>query len=200
MRATLKKMATSVALCTTKDSECKTQLSDLEKQLESQIKTRKNTDSWQKKHLANATSLVNLHIQNDILGDVKSADANKHMKGDVCQMQMNEHVWSIHDFVVADNRFCVKGRLAALKTDAASCFDDPDKTKILTHAKNMEDHVAKKDEKDLFDADLDAIIKDVLTMAEATHESENVAPAGTDSGSDATMSTVLLTIMAYASL
>merc|ERR1712046_549580 len=168
MKATLKKMATAVVLCTTKDDECKTQLSDLEKQLEEQIKTRKDKDTWQKKHLANATSLVNLHIRTDILGDVKSADANKHMKGDVCQMQMVEHVWSIHDFVVADNRFCVKGRLKELRTNAESCFDDPDKKNVLTHVKNMEDHV-KKNEKELFDADLDLIIKDVLTMAEATH-------------------------------
>merc|ERR1739838_490699 len=178
MKSTLKKMATSVALCTTKDSECKTQLAGLEKQLTSQIAARKKKDSWQQKHLANATALVNLHIRNDILGDVKSADANKHMKGDVCQMQMVEHVWTIHDFVVADNRICVTGHLAALKANAESCFDDPDRKNILEHVKNLQDHVKKNEEK-YFDADLDAIIKDVLTMAIATHESDNVAPAAT---------------------
>merc|ERR1719316_1981707 len=187
MKATLKKMATAVALCTTKDGECKTQLGALEKQLTSQIAARKTSDSWQKKHLANATALVNLHIRNDILGDVKSADANKHMKGDVCQMQMVEHVWSIHDFVVADNRICVTGRLAALKANAESCFDDPDKKDILTHVKNMQDHV-KKNEENLFDADLDAIIKDVLTMAIATHESDNVGEScDTEHGMKATL-------------
>ena len=166
-------MATSVALCTTKDAECKKQLGDLEKQLTTQIADRKKTDSWQHKDLKQATALVNLHIRNDILGDVKSADANKHMKGDVCQMQMVEHVWSIHDFVVAGNRICVMSRLAALKANAEKCFDDPDKKTILAHVKNMEDHAKNKEEK-FFDADLDLIIKDALKMAQATHESDNV--------------------------
>merc|ERR1712050_286102 len=172
-------MAIAVELCTTKDDECKKQLSVLEKQLDKQLKARADGDAWHKEHLANATALVNLHIQTDILGDVKSADANKHMKGDVCQMQMVEYVWSIHDFVEADNRFCVKGLLADLKANAKFCFDDPDKTNILTHVENMEEHV-KKNEKKLFDADLDLIIKDALTMAIATHESENVPPAKVD--------------------
>merc|ERR1712032_1052691 len=119
-------------------------------------------------------------------GDVTTENAVKHMKGDVCQMQIVESVWSIHDFIVAKNRACAKGRLAELKADAARCFDGNDKATILKHATNMEAHLTKSEDGD-FDADLDLIIKDVLAMSVATHESEHVAKETTVSAVSAAL-------------
>merc|ERR1711912_194461 len=148
-------MAEAVGICKNKPETCKSQLSALEKRLTSQIKERKEkkshkrqlhthgkalelqhavdlkkdttSDGWQKVHLAHATALVNLHIRNDILGDVTTDDAIEHMKGDVCQMQIVESVWSLHDFIASKKRACFTARMAKLKADVTSCFEGVDK-------------------------------------------------------------------------
>ena len=175
MKATLKSMASAVVLCKTKADDCKKQLSSLEKTLEKQIAERAKGDTWHLKHLANATALVNMHIREDIKGDVTTGDAIEHMTGDVCQMQIVESVWSIHEFKAAKNYACLESRLAALKKEISSCFEGEDKTKALMHAAKLDGHSTKKDDKG-FDAALDLVIKDVLAMSIATHESEHVAP------------------------
>merc|ERR1711871_914552 len=169
-------MAEAVGICKNKPEECKSQLSALEKKLDGQIKARQQGDSWQKAHLANATALVNLHIRNDIKGDVTEDDAIEHMKGDVCQMQIVESVWSLHDFIAAKKRACFSSRMEKLKADVTRCFEGTDKTAVLSKTKNLEDHFAKNEEAE-FDVDFDALIKVILDLSVQTHESPNVAPA-----------------------
>merc|ERR1712054_464257 len=134
------------------------------------------SDGWQKVHLSHATSLVNLHIRNDIMGDVTTEGAIEHMKGDVCQMQIVESVWSIHDFMAAKKRACVKARMAKLEGDVTRCFEGADKYAVLSKTKNLADHFDKNEDAD-FDADFDALIKVILDLSVQTHESPNVAPA-----------------------
>merc|ERR1711988_26622 len=174
-------MAEAVGICKNKPEECKKQLGALEKQLDGQIKARQKGDSWQQAHLANATALVNLHIRNDILGDVTEDDAIEHMKGDVCQMQIVESVWSLHDFIASKKRACFAARVAKLKGDVTRCFEGVDKVTLLNRAKMLEDHFAKNEEAE-FDADFDALIKVILDLSIATHESPNVAPPAEFSG------------------